>query len=237
MHKINLQLISLNYLFRKQKILDDVSLSLSDPQIITLLGPNGAGKSTLLKSLAAELNCQSGSIQFNKIDTSKQRLEYLVQIGYMPEVALIIPELTVYEQLALIANTRKITDSQQSIRRVIETCQLQSVNSKRTNQLSLGYRQRLNLAQALLNKPRLLILDEPLNGLDPHLIIEFRNTLKELKKDTLIIMSTHYLAEADLISDRVLIMQSGTILDNLEKSEYSNLEKMYLQHTQMPESN
>ena len=237
MHKINLQLISLNYLFRKQKILDDVSLSLSDPQIITLLGPNGAGKSTLLKSLAAELNCQSGSIQFNKIDTSKQRLEYLAQIGYMPEVALIIPELTVYEQLALIANTRKITDSQQSIRRVIETCQLQSVNSKRTNQLSLGYRQRLNLAQALLNKPRLLILDEPLNGLDPHLIIEFRNTLKELKKDTLIIMSTHYLAEADLISDRVLIMQSGTILDNLEKSEYSNLEKMYLQHTQMPESN
>ena len=177
MSKINLQLESLNYLFRKQKILDDVSLSLSSPQIVTLLGPNGAGKSTILKSIAADLYCQSGTIQLNNIDTNKQRLEYLAQIGYMPEVALIIPELTVYEQLSLIAHTRKINDSEQSIKTVMNKCQLNTVKNKRTHQLSLGYRQRLNLAQALLNEPKLLILDEPLNGLDPHLIIEFRNTL------------------------------------------------------------
>jgi ABC-2 type transport system ATP-binding protein len=236
MSKINLQLQSLNYLFRKQKVLDDVSLYLSSPQIVSLLGPNGAGKSTLLKSIAANLYCQSGTIQLNDIDTNKQRLKYLSQIGYMPEVALIISELTVYEQLRLIANTRKNKAGEQSIKRVMDISQLQDVGNKRTNQLSLGFRQRLNLAQALLNEPKLLILDEPLNGLDPHLIIEFRNTLNALKKDTLIIMSTHYLAEADLISDRVLIMQSGKILDNIEKSEYSDLEKFYLQHTEMPES-
>lgn len=235
MPKINLQLQSLNYLLRKQKILDDVSLSLSGPQIVTLLGPNGAGKSTFLKSIAAELYCQSGSIQLNNTDTIKQRLKYLALIGYMPEVALIIPELTVYEQLSLIANTRLIVASKQSIKRVMDSCQLQEVANKRTNQLSLGYRQRLNLAQALLNLPKLLILDEPLNGLDPHLIIEFRNTLNTLKKDTLIIMSTHYLAEAELISDRVLFMQSGRILDNIEKSECANLEKLYLQHTETRE--
>jgi ABC-2 type transport system ATP-binding protein len=233
---INLQLQSLNYLYRKQKILDDVNLSLSSPQIVTLLGPNGAGKSTLLKSLAAELYCQSGTIQLNDIDTNKLRLTYLAQIGYMPEVALIIPELTVLEQLSLITNTRRINDSEKSIKKVMNICQLQIVSNKRTNQLSLGFRQRLNLAQALLNKPKLLILDEPLNGLDPHLIIEFRNTLNTLKKDTLIIMSTHYLAEAKLISDRVLIMQSGQILDNIEMSECSDLEKMYLQHTEMSET-
>lgn len=237
MSKINLQLQSLNYLFRKQKILDDVNLSLSSPQIVTLLGPNGAGKSTLLKYIAAELYCQSGNIHLNEIDTNNQRLEYLAQIGYMPEVALILPELTVYEQLSLIAHTRKVVARELSIKRVMDSCQLQTVKNKRTNQLSLGFRQRLNLAQALLNEPKLLILDEPLNGLDPHLIIEFRNTLNALKKDTLIIMSTHYLAEADLISDRVLIMQSGQILDNIEKSDYSDLEKFYLQHTEMPESN
>jgi ABC-2 type transport system ATP-binding protein len=236
MSNINLQLQSLNYLYRKQKILDDINLSLSNPQIVTLLGPNGAGKSTLLKSIAAELNCQSGSIHLNDINTKKLRLKYLAQIGYMPEVALIIPELSVYEQLSLISNTRKIPVSEKFIRKVMDSCQLNTVANKRTNQLSLGYRQRLNLAQALLNKPKLLILDEPLNGLDPHLIIEFRNTLKALKKDTLIIMSTHYLAEADLISDRVLIMQNGQILDNIEKSDHRDLEKYYLQHTKMTES-
>ena len=237
MSNINLQLQSLNYLFRKQKILNNVSLTLSGPQIITILGPNGAGKSTLLKSIAAELYCQSGTIRLNDIDNNQQRLEYLAQIGYMPEISLIISELTVHEQLSLIANMRRIKASEKSIKRVMDSCQLQTVKNKRTNQLSLGFRQRLNLAQALLNEPKLLILDEPLNGLDPHLIIEFRNTLNALKKDTLIIMSTHYLAEADLISDRVLIMQSGQILDNIEKSDYSDLEKFYLQHTQMPESN
>ena len=235
MPNINLQLNSLNYLFRKQKILDDVNLSLSSEQIVTLLGPNGAGKSTLLKAIAAELYCQSGNIRLNSIDTNAQRLEYLSLIGYMPEVALIIPELTVNEQLKLIANTRKINTSKLCINRVMDICQLHNVGNKRTNQLSLGYRQRLNLAQALLNDPKLLILDEPLNGLDPHLIIEFRNTLKTLKEDTLIIMSTHYLAEAEIISDRILIMQNGKLLDNIEKSECGDLEKMYLQHTEISE--
>jgi len=235
MSNINLQLNSLNYLFRKQKILDDVSLSLSSDQIVTLLGPNGAGKSTLLKSIAAVLYCQSGNIHLNNINSNSQRLEYLAQIGYMPEVALIIPELSVYEQLRLIANTRKITSSELCINRVMEICKLQNVGNTRTNQLSLGYRQRLNLAQALLNGPKLLILDEPLNGLDPHLIIEFRNTLKTLKKHTLIIMSTHYLAEAEIISDRILIMQNGKLLDNIEKSECGDLEKMYLHHTEISE--
>jgi ABC-2 type transport system ATP-binding protein len=235
MSNINLQLNSLNYLFRKQKILDDVSLSLSSDQIVTLLGPNGAGKSTLLKSIAAVLYCQSGNIHLNNINSNSQRLEYLAQIGYMPEVALIIPELSVYEQLRLIANTRKITSSELCINRVMEICKLQNVGNTRTNQLSLGYRQRLNLAQALLNGPKLLILDEPLNGLDPHLIIEFRNILKTLKKHTLIIMSTHYLAEAEIISDRILIMQNGKLLDNIEKSECGDLEKMYLHHTEISE--
>ena len=234
MPDINLQLASLNYSYKKNNILQDINLNLSNPQMVTLLGPNGAGKSTLLKSMAAVLYCQSGSVVLNGIDAEHNRLAYLPQIGFMPETPLVIAELTVLEQLELMANIKQISDTEQAIERVMSLCQLQEVMNKRTSQLSLGYRQRLNLAQAILNKPKLLIMDEPLNGLDPHLIIEFRNIINQLKQDVLIIMSTHYLAEAELVSDRVLIMQNGQMLDNINRnhSKAFDLERVYMQHTE-----
>lgn len=238
MAEIKLRIDDLNYSFRQQKILDKVSLNLSNPQAVTLLGPNGAGKSTLLKVLSASLFCQSGSVSLNGIDSETQRLQYLSQVGYMPETPLVLAELSVLEQLLLIANNKQVVNPKESIERVVEICQLKSVVNKRTNQLSLGYRQRLNLAQAIITQPPLLIMDEPLNGLDPHLIIEFRNIIKQLKKDSLVIMSTHYLAEAELISDRVLIMQNGQLLDNIEMQISVNisLEEVYMQHTESIES-
>lgn len=234
MRDINLKVQSLKHIISKQVILNDVDLNLQGAQAVTLLGPNGAGKSTLLKSIAAHLYCQSGAVSLNEINSGGSRLEYLSHIGYMPEVPLIISELTVLEQLKLMANIKQIQDVEKSISRVLETCELHQVLDKRTSQLSLGYKQRLNLAQAIMNKPLLLIMDEPLNGLDPHLIIEFRNIIKQLKKDSLIIISTHYLAEAQTISDRVLIMQSGIMLDNIklnQQAESNDLEEIYMQHT------
>ncbi|MBL4660664.1 MAG: ABC transporter ATP-binding protein [Alcanivoracaceae bacterium] len=234
MVNIILTVESLNFNIRNTNILNNIDFELHGFQVVTLLGPNGTGKSTLLKSLAAQLYCQQGHILLNDIDAEKCRSLYLTKIGYMPENALIIPELTVMEQLQLMANGKQLQDTHNAIESVIEQCQLKNVLDKRTCQLSLGFTQRLNLAQAIMNKPQLLIMDEPLNGLDPHLIIEFRNIIKQLKKDTLIIMSTHYLAEAQTISDRVLIMQNGQMLDDLNMSqqlEGFDLEKAYMQHT------
>lgn len=230
---INLTIDSLNFVSQKQTILNNISLELNNPQTITLLGPNGAGKSTLLKAMAAMLYCQQGKVTLNNIDANKNRIEYLSNIGYMLEIPLIISELTTLEQLQLIANIKCVANNKTAIQQVVELCQLQKVLNKRTNKLSLGYRQRLNLAQALLNKPKLLIMDEPLNGLDPHLIIEFRNIIKQVKKDSLIVMSTHYLAEAEIISDKVLIIQNGKLLDNIENKESQefDLESIYMQHT------
>ncbi len=231
---INLVIESLSYVYQKQTILNSISLELKNPQTITLLGPNGAGKSTLLKTLAAILYGQSGRVILNQLDAELNRKEYQSQIGYMPEAALIMPELTVKEQLQLLATINQIDESQKAIDSVINRCQLQAVVNKRTHKLSLGYKQRLNLAQALLNDPKVLILDEPLNGLDPHLIIEFRSIINKLKNDVLIIMSTHYLAEAQLISDRVLIMKNGHLIDDIElkniKPPDYDLEKVYLKH-------
>lgn len=228
---MQLSIENLHYRLGKQTILDNINLTLNGAQVVTLLGPNGAGKSTLLKVLAASLYCQSGKVLLDDLDAENNRLHYLPKIGYMPEKAVGIAELTVLEQLKLQANLKKITEEDETIQGVIKTCQLDSVVNKRTKHLSLGYTQRLNLAQALLNKPQVLIMDEPLNGLDPHLIIEFREIISQLKKETLIIMSTHYLAEAQLISDRVLIMQEGQLLDNIEMHKDYDLEQIYKKHT------
>ena len=234
MEDINLNIESLSFVVNKQNILDNIDLNLQGVQVVTLLGPNGAGKSTLLKSIAAHLQCPQGEITLNGVSANVHRLRYMQNIGYMPEQAMIIPELTVEEQLQLMAKSKSLEYADKDFQRVIDLCQLTGVIHKRSCQLSLGFKQRLNLAQALLNKPALLIMDEPLNGLDPHLIIEFRNIIKQLKKHSLIIISSHYLAEAQAISDRVLIMQKGKILDDIDVEQQHHdfdLEDVYLQHT------
>lgn len=239
MNNIQLTIDSLYHKVGHQTILDNINLKIHGFQSVTLLGPNGAGKSTLIKAIAASLFCQSGQVYFNGIQSEQNRNTYLKIMGYMPENPLVINELTVIEQLQLIASCKQLNDTEQSINRVIEICQLQQVLFKRTKNLSLGFKQRLNLAQAIMNKPQLLIMDEPLNGLDPHLIIKFRNIINELKKSTLIIVSTHYLAEAQNISDRILIMQDGKLLDNIEmnsNSQQIDIEDVYMQHTSPKES-
>ena len=233
MPPIKLTVDSLNFKIHKKSILKQINLNLNGAQVISVLGPNAAGKSTLLKCLAAQLIPNSGAIKFAEIDAFSQRTEYLSRLGYMPEKPVILAELTTFEQLGLMATIQNIEKSNESINAVIEMCQLQSVLNVRTHHLSLGFRQRLNLAQALLKQPELLILDEPLNGLDPLLIIEFRNIIQQLKSQCLVIMSTHYLAEAQLVSDRVLMIESGCLLDNIDmktNAQKTDLEDIYLQH-------
>ncbi len=231
--KPDLTIESLNYSLRKNKVLNNINLHLQGAQAVCLLGPNGAGKSTLLKVCAAMLYAQNGYVEFNRVSPENNKIQYLSQIGYMPETAFIAPELTVSEQLKLMANIRQVADLSQAVNKVVELCQLKSALNKRCQHLSLGYRQRLNLAQAIINRPQLIIMDEPLNGLDPHSMVKFRNIINELKKSCLVLVSTHYLAEAQLISDRVIILQEGKILDNLDMNAEKtiNLEQLYMQHT------
>ncbi len=232
MDKSLLTVKNVSFSLSHQVILDAISFVVPKAQSITLLGPNGAGKSTLLKIIASALFATGGLVEYRGINSQLQRQAYLELVGYMPETPLLMPELTVKEQLQLVAQLKnsELTDE------LIQQCQLASVMNKRCNQLSLGYKQRLNLAGALLNHPKVLIMDEPLNGLDPHLIIEFRGIIQALKKDTIVIMSTHYLAEAQMVSDRVLIMQQGKLLDDVVMQTETNLEKLYMQHTLIQES-
>ncbi len=227
MENTRLTVKNISFAFNNHLILDQVSFDVSSMQAITVLGPNGAGKSTLLKIMSASLFATDGAIEFMGKNSLLQRQAYLQLIGYMPETSLLMPELTVKEQLQLIATLKKVVFNDE----LIEQCQLQEVVNKRCKGLSLGYKQRLNLAAALINKPKLLIMDEPLNGLDPHLIIDFRRIIQKFKLETIVIMSTHYLAEAQMVSDRVLIMQQGKLLDDVILQDGTDLEELYLQHT------
>ena len=233
-----LKVESLSHCIGKQIILNGINLNIKGNQVVTLLGPNGAGKSTLLKSIAGQLFCQKGSVEFDGSALQNERMAYMDKIGYMPENAVFLPELLVIEQLRLMASLKKIKNSDAKIMNVLDLCHLNAVKNKYTRSLSLGYKQRLNLAQALLNNPRLIIMDEPLNGLDPHLIIEFREIIKRLKKNALIVISTHYLAEAELISDRVVIMKHGSLLKNetVNNLKTHGLESVYLQLTLQEDS-
>lgn len=232
---VHLSVLSLNFNQGRQQILHDINCELKSPQVVCLLGPNGAGKSTLLKCLAGQRHPSSGQILLNELDAHQHRSQYLSKVGYMPEQAMTLAELTVMEQLQLMAEAKGLSNDSSAIERVVEHCKLNAVLCNKVAQLSLGFRQRLNLAQALMAQPSVLIMDEPLNGLDPHSIIELRHTIQSLKTHTLIIFSTHYLAEAHTVSDRVLIMQSGQIKDNIDVSSLhdgQDLERLYLSHTQ-----
>jgi len=213
MQKLKLKIESLAYSCNNKKILKNINLELQGNQIIALLGPNGAGKSTFLKALSAQLICNKSTIVFNDYDSHTNRFEYLSQIGYMPEVACFFPELTVLEQLQLFAHSKKVCNLDKCVDEVLELCNLNSVQNHRINKLSLGYKQRLNLAQALMNQPKLLLLDEPLDGLDPILIIEFRKIIKQASQTSIVFLSTHILPEAELISDSVVFMMHGNLSD------------------------
>lgn len=212
MTQLNLKIDSLAYTCYQKNIIDDVNYELTGNQVVALLGPNGAGKSTLLKALSSQLSCTQGSIKFNDFDSQTDRKKYLNELGYMPEVACFFPELNVMEQLSLFAENFQIIDKKQRLEEMIELCGLNTVINKRMNKLSLGYKQRVNLAQALLNQPKLLLLDEPLNGLDPSLIIEFRDIIKNASDSSIVFLSTHILSEAELINDTVLIMNHGKLI-------------------------
>lgn len=234
MKKTELRLNSVTYKVGRNSILDNISFELSGSQAVCLLGPNGAGKSTLLKIISAHLLSETGTVSLNQLSPLANRRTYLSQIGYMPEQAYIEPFLTVEEQLKLHAKVMKVDDIEARIDKVMESCHLSEVMNKRTGRLSLGYKQRLNLAQALLREPEVIIMDEPLNGLDPHLIIEFREMIQALKKKSMVLFSTHYLAEAQQVSDKVMIIQHGEIHEiiDLKTGAPQNLEHLYMQHTQ-----
>ncbi len=201
-----------------------VSFSVKSGEVIGLLGPNGAGKTTLMKILAGYLHPSSGSAEVGGFDVMEDTGVVQSMIGYLPENAPLYPELTVQSQLKMIAELRNIPAHEQlpCLSAAIRAVGLEDRLNRRISTLSKGYRQRVGLAQAILHRPSLLILDEPTNGLDPTQIVEVRHLIRGLASHSTVLVSTHILSEVEATCDRAVIIMAGEVKADARLSELSS---------------
>lgn len=203
------------------RALSDISLSVGAGEIIGLLGPNGAGKTTLMKVMTGYLQPDSGSAVIDGLNVLENPMEVQALIGYLPENAPLYPELTVQGCLQLAADLRGM-DGSNRIECISEAVYSTGLAEKLTTpigELSKGFRQRVGLAQAILHRPKLLILDEPTNGLDPTQILEVRHLIRRLSGRSTVVLSTHILSEVEATCDRAVIIMNGRIKTDARMSE------------------
>lgn len=209
---MSIEVQNLTKIYDGQKALDEVSFSIGGAEIVGFLGPNGAGKSTTMKILSGHIVETSGTANILGMDVSKEALEIKKRIGYLPELNPLYGDMYVKEYLSFIADIHKIKDTQKAINRVIKSTGLERESRKKISQLSKGYKQRVGLAQALINDPDVLILDEPTSGLDPNQMKEIRSLILSLGKNKTILLSSHIMQEVEAMCSRVIILNKGKII-------------------------
>ncbi len=199
--------------FAGRTAVDALSFSLERGEIVGFLGPNGAGKSTTMRMLTGYLPATSGSVKVAGFDIFNDSLKARREIGYMPESVPLYDDMRVKEYLVFRAKLKglKRAGVTENVNRVMDLCGLGEVRNKLVSVLSKGFRQRLGLADALVHKPALLILDEPTNGLDPNQTRQVRNLIGQLGSEHTILLSTHLLSEVEMICRRVVILDKGRI--------------------------
>jgi ABC-2 type transport system ATP-binding protein len=200
---------------------DHISFSIDRGEVVGFLGPNGAGKSTTMRILAGFFPPTSGHARVGYCDVVTQALQVKQLIGYFPERVSVYPDLPVRSFLDFVAEAKDVPRAarKQEIDRVIEACGLEAVSNRVIGHLSKGYRQRVGIAQALMHKPQVLILDEPTIGLDPEQVVEIRKLIRELGTERTVILSTHILSEVSSVCDRVIIIDKGRILASQSLAE------------------
>ena len=223
--KYMIQTKNLNKSYKKQEVNKDISLLVPKNSIYGLLGPNGAGKSTLLKMLTGMINPTSGEIIYKEKPWSRNDL---LEIGSLIEQSPIYENLTARENLKVRTLLYNLPDSR--IEDVLEIVNLTNTGNKKAGKFSMGMKQRLGIAIALLNNPKLLILDEPTNGLDPIGIGDLRELIKSFpKKGITVIISSHILSEVEQIADYIGIIANGQLWYHEKVQEDIDLEKLFLE--------
>lgn len=228
---MSIEVLSLSKIYNEQKAVDAISFSVKKGEILGFLGPNGAGKSTTMKMLTAYIPPTSGTASICGFDIVKQSLDVKKNIGYLPENNPLYYTMYVKEFLEFIGKLdgQLSTVSDKEINDVIGLVGLTGEQHKKIGQLSRGYKQRVGLAQALLNNPEILILDEPTSGLDPNQLADIRQLIKNLGKEKTILFSTHIMQEVQAVCDRVVIINKGKIVadatpENLQQTLSGNVQ-------------
>jgi ABC-2 type transport system ATP-binding protein len=195
-----------------RRAIDDLTFDAEQGEIVGFLGPNGAGKTTTMRILTGYMPPTDGTATVAGYDIVEESLEVRKRVGYLPETVPVYNDMTALEYLKFMADLRKIPESEERAYETLERVNLQDRANSYIGNFSKGMRQRIGLAQALIHRPEVLILDEPTIGLDPAQVVEMRNVIKEIGKDRTVLLSTHILSEAQQICDRVLIINKGKIV-------------------------
>lgn len=214
---------------------DSVSFSVEKGEIIGLLGHNGAGKTTIMKMISGYLEPNSGQIKLNGIALAENPKAIQQQLGYLPESLPVYPEMTVADYLDYAADLKGLTGQEKidEIKRAIRATDIGNKLLSSIATLSRGYKQRVGVAQAILGKPKLLILDEPTNGLDPEQTQHMRELIKQLANDATVILSTHIMQEVEALCTRVLMVRAGQLAVDAKLSEIRDSKHLFLE-TSLP---
>lgn len=194
--------------------LKGISFEIKSGEIVGILGPNGAGKSTTLRILTCYLNPTDGDAIIDGKSILDDEINVKKTIGYLPESAPLYNDMCVFDYLVYMADIQDLDKSKLNERLdyVVDACSLKEVISKPIGELSKGYKQRVGLAGSIIHDPKILILDEPTNGLDPNQIVEIRELIKELGKEKTVLVSTHILSEVEATCSRAIIINKGDII-------------------------
>lgn len=202
----------------------DINMEIDQTGVMGLLGSNGAGKSTTMNILCGVLNQTEGDVSINGIDIRKNPEEAKMQIGFLPQNAPLYLDLTVDEYLIYCAELRLIPKNivKEAVNDAKERCGVAHFSERLIGNLSGGYRQRVGIAQAIIHHPKVVVLDEPTNGLDPNQIIEVRSLIKEIAKDRLVIFSSHILSEVQLLCQDIKMIEDGRIVFSDTMDAFNN---------------
>lgn len=205
---------NLSHRYSRSWAIQDINLDISKHGIYGLLGSNGAGKSTTLNILSGVLKATQGEVSINGYDMQKDPIHAKMQLGFLPQAVPIYLDLTVEEYLSLCAVLKRVEQKElkSAIDRVLEQCGLTHMRQRLLKNLSGGYRQRAGIAQAIIHQPKLVIMDEPTNGLDPVQIIEVRKLIKEIAEERTVILSSHILSEIQLMCRDIVMIEQGRLV-------------------------
>ena len=208
-----IQVESLVKKYGNHTAVDRLSFTVEKGQIYGFLGPNGAGKSTTMNIMTGYIAANSGTVTINGYDILKESEKAKQCIGYLPEIPPLYTDMTVQEYLLFVAELKKVPKKERAghVDEIIGMTQITDVKGRLIKNISKGYKQRVGLAQALIGDPEVLILDEPMVGLDPKQIIEMRDLIKKLSENRTIILSSHILSEVSAVCDHILIISNGKL--------------------------
>jgi ABC-2 type transport system ATP-binding protein len=195
-----------------RRAIDNLTFDAEQGEIVGFLGPNGAGKTTTMRILTGYMPPTDGTAIVAGYDVVEESLEVRKRVGYLPETVPLYDDMTAVDYLKFMADLRRIPDPEERAYETLEGVNLTDRAESYIGTFSKGMRQRIGLAQALIHRPEVLILDEPTIGLDPAQVVEIRNVIREIGRDRTVLLSTHILSEAQQICDRVLIINRGQIV-------------------------